>query len=61
MEAMGAVCDILAVIRSIIAAIAAKAKTWTSLFGRSEKTKTGKQYKNVILLKPCKSEHIITL
>jgi hypothetical protein len=60
-ETMGAVCDILAAIRSITAAIAAKVKTRSHLFGRSEKTKTGKQYKNVILLKPCKSEHIIIL
>jgi len=39
MEAMGAVCDTLVAIRSIIAAIAAKAKTRSHLFGRSEKTK----------------------
>ena len=39
MEAMGAVCDILAAIHNIIAAISAKAKMRLHLFGRSEKTK----------------------
>jgi len=40
MEVMSAVCDILAEIHNITAAIAAKANTRSHLFGRSEKTKT---------------------
>jgi hypothetical protein len=54
MEAMGAVCDTLVVIRSIIAAIAAKAKMRSHLFGRCVKSKTGDVGYDSSLVNICK-------